>query len=71
MAPKTRATSADASASASVFHEARKRYSTEQTKVMVPARSIICTIGTCAYMMRCTSPISRSGGACTRPTHAA
>src|SRR6516165_5312767 len=36
---------------------------TEQAKFSVTASSAIHTEGTCAYIIRCTSPISRSGGA--------
>src|SRR5216683_563942 len=62
-APNSTPTSAEASASASVFQLFLNKYATEQPKFSVAARSAIQTCGTWTYMIRCTSPISRSGGA--------
>src|SRR5215211_5011363 len=70
LAPKSTPTSAEASASASSRQLFRNRYATDAQKLSVSARRPTHTDGTCAYMIRCTSPISRSGGAHASPSHA-
>src|SRR4051812_13691343 len=68
MVPNTRLTSAPASASASAAHEARNRYQSDAPKFSREARSIIHTEGTWTYMMRATSPMSRSAGTHASPS---
>src|SRR5438874_4014568 len=53
-----------ASSRLSHFHAFVKRKQTAQTKAKVSASIAFQAVGTCTYMIRCTSPMKTSPGAC-------
>ena len=56
-----------ASSRLSHFQELVKRKKTAQTKAKVRASIAFQAVGTCTYMMRCTSPMKTSPGALASP----
>src|SRR5712675_1380940 len=66
---RTKPISIAASSRLSHFHELVKRKNTAQTNANVSASMAFQAVGTCTYMMRCTSPMKTSPGALARPQY--
>ena len=64
---RTTPISIPASSRLSHFHELVKRKQRAQTKAKVSASIAFQAVGTCTYMIRCTSPMKTSPGAFARP----
>src|SRR5207237_10165280 len=58
-----------ASSRLSHFHDSVKRKEIAQTKEKVSASIAFQAVGTCTYMMRCTSPMKTSPGAFASPQY--